>query len=561
MRIKFSYILLLLICLGLTATAQRRSSKKTKKQKAKITREQKRPATKDTALQGTTIEILQNYTPEVKKTPKPEFSPTLPPVDNKLPVFSYDVPKQNLNYTYSSMPIRALALGKNITGDPFANYVKFGAGSLSTLYLDAGIGSLKGDNYETAIHLKHLSQKGEFDDQKTSLTGLDAEGTLHTYNHALHADLGVSQNSFHYYGYNHDVYNYGIDSLKQAFTNIRLGIDVKNETEHFKNISYHPSIKFSSYSDRFDASEMNLNIDAPLSYKINEEMEFRIGLHAAITQLNVKTSSIDNNIIKLTPSLHYRKDNFAAHAGIYPTIGKNKNYILPDLEAAYSINNQFTINAGLQSLLIQNTYEQLSSLNPFMYNTYLVQQTRSRELFAGIKGSVGQHISFTGRVSGWQYADMPLFINDTSTVDKKQFIVVYDKVSALSLQLAARYQVANTFSVGLSMGMNSYTSDVYRHAWHQPGFNLKGDLLIKPIEKLTVTAYVSVLDGMYAVDKGNTSVKLKPAMDIGGGAEYNFLPRLSGFLQVNNLLNNKYQRWYGYNSYGLNIYGGLRLKF
>src|SRR5690606_32759017 len=131
-----------------------------KKPKAKISREQNRPSTKDTVLPGTTIEILQNYTPEVKKTPKPEFAPTLPPVDNKKPVFSYDVPKQNLNYTYSSMPIRPLALGKTARDNPFTNYIKAGGGNLSTLYLDAGIGSLKGENYETAIHLKHLSQTG-----------------------------------------------------------------------------------------------------------------------------------------------------------------------------------------------------------------------------------------------------------------------------------------------------------------------------------------------------------------------------------------------------------------
>jgi hypothetical protein len=30
---------------------------------------------------------------------------------------------------------------------------------------------------------------------------------------------------------------------------------------------------------------------------------------------------------------------------------------------------------------------------------------------------------------------------------------------------------------------------------------------------------------------------------------------------VTNLLNNKNQRWLGYDSYGINVYGGLRLKF
>jgi outer membrane receptor protein involved in Fe transport len=48
---------------------------------------------------------------------------------------------------------------------------------------------------------------------------------------------------------------------------------------------------------------------------------------------------------------------------------------------------------------------------------------------------------------------------------------------------------------------------------------------------------------------------------VGGNAEYQIVPRLSVFVQLNNLLNNKYQRWQYYEAYGLNIYGGLRLKF
>jgi outer membrane receptor protein involved in Fe transport len=69
------------------------------------------------------------------------------------------------------------------------------------------------------------------------------------------------------------------------------------------------------------------------------------------------------------------------------------------------------------------------------------------------------------------------------------------------------------------------------------------------------------MDEIYALQKGNKAVKLDPIMDIGGSAEYAFLNRLSAFVNANNLLNNKYQRWSGYQVYGMNIFGGIRLKF
>jgi outer membrane receptor protein involved in Fe transport len=79
---------------------------------------------------------------------------------------------------------------------------------------------------------------------------------------------------------------------------------------------------------------------------------------------------------------------------------------------------------------------------------------------------------------------------------------------------------------------------------------------------LTIIAYLSYLDRIYAPDATfKRDIKLKPVLDIGGNAEYQIVPRLGAFLQVNNILNNDNERWYGYPVLGLNIFGGLRLKF
>ena len=104
-------------------------------------------AGRDSVLKGTTIEVIQSYKPEVKQAPKPEFAAGLPPADTTRPRFNYEVPQQALFYTYSSLPLRPLALGKDSVKLPFANYIKLGIGNLSTLLLDAGIGGWRGPNY------------------------------------------------------------------------------------------------------------------------------------------------------------------------------------------------------------------------------------------------------------------------------------------------------------------------------------------------------------------------------------------------------------------------------
>src|SRR5688572_13725463 len=88
-------------------------------------------AQKDTVIKGATIEITQLYKPEVTRAPRPEPVPVLPPVDTTAPALQYDVPSQTLLYSYSSLPLRPLALDAIEPARSFGNYIKFGGGNLS----------------------------------------------------------------------------------------------------------------------------------------------------------------------------------------------------------------------------------------------------------------------------------------------------------------------------------------------------------------------------------------------------------------------------------------------
>ncbi|MBI3883647.1 MAG: hypothetical protein HY305_05400 [Sphingobacteriales bacterium] len=50
-------------------------------------------------------------------------------------------------------------------------------------------------------------------------------------------------------------------------------------------------------------------------------------------------------------------------------------------------------------------------------------------------------------------------------------------------------------------------------------------------------------------------------VDFSAGAEYSLSKKVSLWLNVNNIFNNKYQRWYNYPVYGINVLGGVLIKF
>lgn len=518
---------------------------------------------KDTTIKGATIEIIQSYKPEVKRAPRPEPAAYLPPVDTTSPAVQYTVPSQTLFYSYGALPLKPLALDISAPTKTFENYIKMGGGNLSTISFDAGISSLKGDNYTTNIQAHHLSQKGDINYQKVSLTGIDASGELRSKGKVFGALLDVAHNRYNNYGYDQATYIYPADSVQQAFTRLSVNLDMQDEPMPEKNFHYHPFAKAGMFYDQRGASETAFNIGLPLSYDVDSNLSIYLDADAALATLNNDAGTQNNNIVRLGPGLRFTSGIFKGHASVSAAWGNSgATYALPDAEVSFMLpKTQFIFNAGWKGSLLQNSYQQLATTNPYMSNLYTIVQTHTNELYGGIKSNIGSHITFNGRLSWWEYNNLPMFVNDTLS-DKRQFVLLYDtRVNALGLQAGIRYQVAETFSVGLNAQWLSFYQKTYEHVWHRPGIRFMGDMRLEPIEKLTISVYSSFMDELYALDKGSRSVKLSSILDIGAGAEYKITERINIFLQTSNLLNAKYQLWYGYDAFGLNVYGGVRLKF
>jgi len=521
----------------------------------------------DTTLKSTTIEVLQSYKPEVKQAPKPEFKPELPPIDTSRPVFRYEVPQQALYYSYASLPLRPLALGKDSSRLPFQNYVKLGVGTQSTLYGDAGIVFRKEGDYDATLHLHHLSQSGNLDHQKISLSGLEAEGTLHRSNHALTLSLEGMRNRYHFYGYDQSVWEIPQDSVQQTYTGVKAMIGVQNERTNRLGIDYHPRVGIQYYTDAFNASERTFIFDVPFTKRFDTTLALSVGASGLFTNLKTDLRDWNNNVFQLTPQLRFQKNGFSGRVGVFPTFTNfYSTLFLPAIEARYRFPGEtFTIAAGWEGKLRQNTLQQLSSVNPYLYPlsgyvSYRIRPTHTEEVYGMVSVSVGSHLTISGRVSWWQFKNLPMYLNDS--LDGKNFSILYDpQVNALSVQGAVHYQVASRFSLGLTGTLTNFNKKTYQRVWHEPGVRLNASMLLQPIPQLSITANAIFLDQIYARNTFGQEVKLKAAFDLGFSAEYAFIPRLAVFVNLSNLLNNSYQRWYGYDSFGINLTGGLRLKF
>jgi len=60
---------------------------------------------------------------------------------------------------------------------------------------------------------------------------------------------------------------------------------------------------------------------------------------------------------------------------------------------------------------------------------------------------------------------------------------------------------------------------------------------------------------------GNTAVAMKDKVDVNLGVSYTYLNWFTAFAKINNLINSKYQDFYGYDVQGMNMMVGAAFSF
>ena len=91
---------------------------------------------------------------------------------------------------------------------------------------------------------------------------------------------------------------------------------------------------------------------------------------------------------------------------------------------------------------------------------------------------------------------------------------------------------------------------------------MNGTLIYTTLEdQLQVKAELFFENGVPFINSAGEADRLNSLFDISLGAEYFFTDNIGGFLQINNLANNRRERWQGYPTFGLNVLAGVSARF
>lgn len=525
-------------------------------------------AQKDTTKKTSTIDINSAYKPVLRNAVKINFSATHLNADTSRPVLNYNIPPQNLFYAYQPIPLQPLALEQDTNlylG--LRNYVKVGYGNFATPYVSAGFSFGDGKKFLANVYADYISSKGKLLYQDYSKLNIKASGSLFLPTNEVYAAVDVKMHENFLYGFDSSIYKYSKKDVRQQFQDFGFNIGIRNTKTGEYGINYNPNLQVNSFTNVNRLTETSFVLNLPFEKQFGEAFSFRVDGKADITSYNTKSMlpnvKINNNVYQVAPSIVFSTPRVSINGGIIPTWDNGKFVWLPNVFAeAYIAENVFAFQAGWVGRYTKNTYRNLSNTNPYLAPFTAQLNTKEIEYYGGIKGTLGKHFNFNAKAGYITYNNAPLLINDTAT-DGKAFVVSNEtSMKNFRIHGDVSYVSKEKFTVTAGITYNGYTGmKSNAKAWNTLPLEFTSSLRWWAFKQVLIKADFYAFSGSFYLDKGNVARAFKPGSDLSAGAEFKISKMFSAWMDVNNILNNKYQRWNNYEVLGLNLMGGVRVNF
>jgi len=513
-----------------------------------------------------TINITSTFKPALKNTAKLNFNAEAPLIDTTRPDLKYNLPTQFLSLIYQPVGLNPVALpADSIKTWNNDNYIKAGIGNIHLPYIQAGLSF--GDRKKSFFNVlaEGYSSKGKLPFQENSLLAASISGTIKASNN-LEWDgaLGFRADGYYLYGFQPDTLKYVKSQLQQQFFTFDGRIGLRNTVPTEYGLTYNPNLKITAFglnnSPRSSEADMVLNL--PVEKTLNEHFAIDLAFTADITNYtNGNASTINNNLFLVSPAVIYHSDNIALHLEMTPSWDQSDFHLLPNFRAEYTTDDKrFTLFASLDGYYDKGSFKRFAGINPWLWAPANLENTRVNEFFGGFKGSLSDHISYLAKAGFSQSHNMPLFLNDS--LDGKNFQVVYEeRLDAFSVHGELSYIDGEDFNVTAALTLSNYKTASQYRAWGMLPLEFTTTMRWQIMKDLWLKADLWAFEGAYwrylnkAVSSGNGG------FDVNAGLEFRITRQLNLWLQMNNLFNDKYQRWNQYSVYGFNILGGVIFSF
>ncbi len=546
---------------------------------------------KDTISTGV-INVVKPYTPtiadafKVKETPSIDDAETANKKEIRYNIFSFPVAS-----TFTPAKGKAAIVEKDKPSKLYDNYASLGVGTytaiLGEIYLNHSIDR----NQSVGGYLSHHSSQGgienlllddNFSDSKINVNYANRLRDL-----SWKVEAGFQQKRFNWYGLPEsmvDEANTNNISGGHSFFDAHFGSDVTFENTYINSVGF----LFRRFGDNQGSGENRFVVKSTVDIPVNqEEISTDIVFDYLSGSFDRNYSTTDelpygNFQLGLTPKYELNQNDLSVELGISmfylndKEANESKFYIYPNVTASYRMVNDILIAyGGIKGGLIQNSYYDFASENPFVSPTlFIIPTDQLYNAYVGLKGKVSSSMSYN--ISGRYISDRnkALFINNEITVTTQNysygnsFGIVYDNVDTFSFSGEINVDVNRNFKLGIKAEYFGYTSSGQAEAWNLP--DAKGSLFLDyQIDAHWFAGanlfYTGERKDQFFLNDGSITtpfiVTLDSYFDANLNLGYHVNDQLSIYVKGNNLTNNGYQRWQNFPVQSIQFLAGATYKF
>ena len=565
-----------------------------------------------TVDQNVTVE--REYKPIIQDAGKiisvPEIiEPNVEKTAAKYTEFSFPLPVgQNIQ------TLSAAELEHQRRNNPKDAFVRIGLGNNLNNLLDFALPVLKKTDMRLDLKLNHLAT---FSKEAHSNTRAALEFNNNYKNSEFYAGVGLGHEYFKYYGEQFDM-----TGTPKDLTSLKTGIYEElnfvrvNRTAQLFSLNNIVNGADNDVFWRFNAFAGMRSLPATESIRYKAEVQYRLfdsrnglteniihskanfntpngrnrsGIDVEMQNMMYKTDIANTvmnvwdayTVFSMNPYYSIERERWDIRLGVKSSFsfvhGRPFNPS-PDVSFEWkAVPEWLAFYAGAGGSYKVNTLDGMFTENRFLFSDLRVQDTYTPvSAYFGVKIKPVYNLLLDAYVN-YQYIDNQyFFINkdyaysllsstllgspNDSIIYTNKFNVVYSAATLVKVGLRANYNLRNLVNIQLKGAYNGWDVEDIAMAWNKPKFEADMTADWRVTRNLNVTSNVFFESERFA-KLGEQSMRMRPKVDINLGASYSYLNWFTLFGKVNNLTNNRYQEFYGYEVQGMNVLVGASFSF
>lgn len=547
---------------------------------------------KDTINTGV-INVVKPYAPtiadafKIKETPSIDDAETATKKDIKYNIFSFPVAS-----TFTPAKGKAAMVEKSKPIKLYDNYATLGVGTYTTVLGEVYLNHAISRNESIGGYISHHSSQGGIEnlllDDNFSDSKINVNYATRLRDLSWNVEAGFKQQQFNWYGLPQAMISAAeANNVKggHSFYGAHFGTDLTFENTYINSGSF----LFRRFGDNQGSGENRFVVKSTIDIPINRE---EISTDIVFDYLK---GSFDRNYftedelnygnfqIGIAPKYELNQDDLTVNIGVSlfylndTEASESKFYIYPNVTASYRLVNDILIAyGGIEGGLVQNTYHEFASENPFVSPTlFIIPTDQLYDAYIGLKGKVSSNTSYN--ISGRYLSDRnkALLINNDITATSQDysygnsFGIIYDDVDTFSIAGEINVDINRNFKLILKAEYFSYTVDTQDEAWNLP--DIKGSLFLDYQINEQWFAGANLFytgerkDQFYLNDPLISTtpftVTLDSYFDANVHVGYHINDQLSVYAKGNNLGDQGYQRWQNFPVQSIQFLAGATYKF